>query len=87
MRCKVEINRWIDDKPDGRDCPWLGFVMESRFGEGEANNGGRWGEKELEKAMKKVDKKANRVLIPVSKVSKVELRRRWEEEQVEEVKN
>ncbi|KAG2410468.1 uncharacterized protein HKW66_Vig0011330 [Vigna angularis] len=79
MRSKVEINRWIDYKPDGRDCPWLGFLMESIFGE--ANNGGRQGEKELEKAMKKVDKKAGS--IPVQKVTKVELRRPREEEEAE----
>lgn len=40
-------------------------------------------EKELEKAMKKPDKKATRVSIPVPKVTEVELRRRREEEQAE----
>lgn len=38
-------------------------------------------EKELEKAMKKPDKKANRVAIPVPKVTEAELRRRKEEEE------
>lgn len=38
-------------------------------------------EKELEKAVKKPDKKANRVSIPVPKVTEAELRRRREEEQ------
>ncbi|CAM8935579.1 unnamed protein product [Rhodiola kirilowii] len=38
-------------------------------------------EKELEKAMKKPDKKANRVAIPVPKVTEAELRRQREEEQ------
>uniref|UniRef100_A0A6N2L8C6 Coiled-coil domain-containing protein n=1 Tax=Salix viminalis TaxID=40686 RepID=A0A6N2L8C6_SALVM len=42
-------------------------------------------EKELEKAMKKPDKKANRVSIPV-KVTEAELRKRREEEQVEMAK-
>ncbi|KAJ4715893.1 hypothetical protein OWV82_010982 [Melia azedarach] len=40
-------------------------------------------EKELEKSMKKPDKKANRVSIPVPKVTEVELRKRQEEEQAE----
>lgn len=40
-------------------------------------------EKELEKAVKKTDKKANRVSIPVPKVTEAELRRRREEEQAE----
>ncbi|KAF8013412.1 hypothetical protein BT93_I1306 [Corymbia citriodora subsp. variegata] len=40
-------------------------------------------EKELEKAMKKPDKKANRVSIPVPKATEAELRRRREEEQAE----
>lgn len=40
-------------------------------------------EKELEKAMKKPDKKANRVSIPVPKVTELELRKRREEEQAE----
>ncbi|XP_016492987.1 uncharacterized protein LOC107812406 isoform X1 [Nicotiana tabacum] len=39
-------------------------------------------EKELEKSMKKPDKKANRVSIPVPKVTEAELRRRKEGEQV-----
>ncbi|KAK6159622.1 hypothetical protein DH2020_006936 [Rehmannia glutinosa] len=39
-------------------------------------------EKDLEKSMKKPDKKANRVSVPVPKVTEVELRRRKEEEQV-----
>ncbi|OIT36002.1 PREDICTED: coiled-coil domain-containing protein 124-like [Nicotiana attenuata] len=38
-------------------------------------------EKELEKSMKKPDKKANRVAIPVPKVTEAEIRRRKEEEQ------
>ncbi|KAF3434798.1 hypothetical protein FNV43_RR21884 [Rhamnella rubrinervis] len=38
-------------------------------------------EKELEKSIKKPDKKANRVSIPVPKVTEAELRRRREEEQ------
>ncbi|XP_027087535.1 uncharacterized protein [Coffea arabica] len=38
-------------------------------------------EKDLEKALKKPDKKANRVSVPVPKVTEVELRRRREEEQ------
>ncbi|KAL8556548.1 hypothetical protein ACS0TY_004119 [Phlomoides rotata] len=38
-------------------------------------------EKELEKSMKKPDKKANRVSVPVPKVTEAELRRRKEEEQ------
>ncbi|XP_062086773.1 uncharacterized protein LOC133793358 [Humulus lupulus] len=38
-------------------------------------------EKELEKLIKKPDKKANRVSIPVPKVTEAELRRRREEEQ------
>ncbi|KAG8368035.1 hypothetical protein BUALT_Bualt15G0003300 [Buddleja alternifolia] len=38
-------------------------------------------EKELEKSMKKPDKKANRVSVPMPKVTEVELRRRKEEEQ------
>ncbi|KAI5647758.1 hypothetical protein M9H77_33763 [Catharanthus roseus] len=38
-------------------------------------------EKEIEKNLKKPDKKANRVSVPVSKVTEVELRRRREEEQ------
>ncbi|KAF9676204.1 hypothetical protein SADUNF_Sadunf09G0114200 [Salix dunnii] len=42
-------------------------------------------EKELEKAMKKPDKKANRVSIPV-KVTEAELRKRREEEQAEMAK-
>ncbi|KAG2706116.1 hypothetical protein I3843_05G079300 [Carya illinoinensis] len=40
-------------------------------------------EKELEKAGKKPDKKANRVSIPVPKMTEVELRRRREEEEAE----
>ncbi|KAJ8766985.1 hypothetical protein K2173_012494 [Erythroxylum novogranatense] len=40
-------------------------------------------EKELEKGAKKTDKKANRVGIPVSKVTEAELQRRREEEQAE----
>ncbi|XP_065869142.1 uncharacterized protein [Euphorbia lathyris] len=40
-------------------------------------------EKELEKAMKKPDKKANRVSIPVPKVTEAELVKRREEEQAE----
>lgn len=40
-------------------------------------------EKELEKAARKPDKKANRVSIPVPKVTEAELRRRREEEQAE----
>ncbi|KAL1811629.1 uncharacterized protein LOC108227807 [Daucus carota subsp. sativus] len=40
-------------------------------------------EKELEKAVKKTDKKANRVSIPVPKVTEAELRKRREEEQAE----
>ncbi|KAJ4842064.1 hypothetical protein Tsubulata_046371 [Turnera subulata] len=40
-------------------------------------------EKELEKSIRKTDKKANRVSIPVPKVTEVELRRRREEEQAE----
>ncbi|EEF33966.1 coiled-coil domain-containing protein 124 [Ricinus communis] len=40
-------------------------------------------EKEIEKAMKKPDKKANRVAIPVPKVTEAELSRRREEEQAE----
>lgn len=40
-------------------------------------------EKELEKAAKKPDKKANRVSIPVPKVTEAELRRRREEEQAQ----
>ncbi|KAF5449049.1 hypothetical protein F2P56_029537 [Juglans regia] len=40
-------------------------------------------EKELEKAGKKPDKKANRVSIPVPKVTEVDLRRRREEEEAE----
>lgn len=40
-------------------------------------------EKNLEKAMKKPDKKANRVSIPVPKVTEAELRRRQEEEQAQ----
>lgn len=38
-------------------------------------------EKELEKSIRKPDKKANRVSIPVPKVTEAELRRRREEEQ------
>ncbi|CAI0407894.1 unnamed protein product [Linum tenue] len=38
-------------------------------------------EKELEKSLKKVDKKATRVSIPVPKVTEAELRRRREQEQ------
>ncbi|CAI9104807.1 OLC1v1003570C1 [Oldenlandia corymbosa var. corymbosa] len=38
-------------------------------------------EKELEKALKKPDKKANRVAVPLPKVTEAELRRRREEEQ------
>ncbi|RZC66845.1 hypothetical protein C5167_010544 [Papaver somniferum] len=40
-------------------------------------------EKELEKAAKKPDKKANRVSIPVPKVTEAELQRRREEEQIQ----
>ncbi|KAJ9704606.1 hypothetical protein PVL29_002930 [Vitis rotundifolia] len=40
-------------------------------------------EKNLEKAMKKPDKKANRVSIPVPKVTEAELRRQREEEQAQ----
>ncbi|KAL1295600.1 hypothetical protein HN51_056454 [Arachis hypogaea] len=40
-------------------------------------------EKELEKSMKKPDKKANRVSIPVPKVTEADLRKRREEEQAE----
>ncbi|KAI9182016.1 hypothetical protein LWI28_021133 [Acer negundo] len=40
-------------------------------------------EKELEKSMKKPDKKANRVSVPVPKVTEAELQRRREEEQAE----
>ncbi|KAL5858548.1 hypothetical protein ACOSQ3_006006 [Xanthoceras sorbifolium] len=40
-------------------------------------------EKELEKSMKKPDKKANRVSVPVQKVTEAELQRRREEEQAE----
>ncbi|OAY37423.1 coiled-coil domain-containing protein 124 isoform X1 [Manihot esculenta] len=40
-------------------------------------------EKEIDKSMKKPDKKANRVSIPVPKVTEAELRRQREEEQAE----
>ncbi|KAI6700996.1 hypothetical protein NL676_015320 [Syzygium grande] len=40
-------------------------------------------EKDLEKAMRKPDKKANRVSVPVPKVTEAELQRRREEEQAE----
>lgn len=40
-------------------------------------------ERELEKSMKKPDKKANRVAIPVPKVTEAELRQRKEQEQLE----
>lgn len=40
-------------------------------------------EKEIDKSMKKPDKKANRVSIPVPKVTEAELRKRREEEQAE----
>ncbi|KAF7841412.1 coiled-coil domain-containing protein 124-like [Senna tora] len=40
-------------------------------------------EKEFDKSMKKPDKKANRVAIPVPKVTEAELRKRREEEQAE----
>ncbi|XP_010526547.1 PREDICTED: coiled-coil domain-containing protein 124 [Tarenaya hassleriana] len=40
-------------------------------------------EKELEKALKKPDKKANRVSVPIPKMTEVELRQRREEEQAE----
>ncbi|XP_050235164.1 uncharacterized protein LOC126683346 [Mercurialis annua] len=40
-------------------------------------------EKEIEKSMKKTDKKANRVAIPVPKMTEAELRKRREEEQAE----
>lgn len=40
-------------------------------------------EKEIDKSMRKPDKKANRVSIPVPKVTEVELRKRHEEEQAE----
>ncbi|XP_054777723.1 uncharacterized protein LOC129285828 [Prosopis cineraria] len=40
-------------------------------------------EKEIDKSMRKPDKKANRVSIPVPKVTEAELRRQREEEQVE----
>lgn len=40
-------------------------------------------EKDIERAMKKPDKKANRVAIPVPKVTEAELRRRREEEQAQ----
>ncbi|KAI3515219.1 hypothetical protein L2E82_11005 [Cichorium intybus] len=43
-------------------------------------------EKELEKSLKKVDKKANRVSIPVPKVTEAELIRRKEEEQAQILK-
>ncbi|OVA16006.1 Protein of unknown function DUF1014 [Macleaya cordata] len=43
-------------------------------------------EKELEKAGKKPDKKANRVAIPVPKVTEAELQRRREEEQLQILK-
>ncbi|KAL6963642.1 hypothetical protein U1Q18_034649 [Sarracenia purpurea var. burkii] len=43
-------------------------------------------EKELEKASRKPDKKANRVAIPVPKVTEVELQRRREEEQAQILK-
>ncbi|KAA8546146.1 hypothetical protein F0562_020960 [Nyssa sinensis] len=43
-------------------------------------------EKELEKASKKPDKKANRVSIPVPKVTEAELQRRREEEQAQILK-
>lgn len=43
-------------------------------------------EKDLDKAMKKPDKKANRVAIPVPKVTEAELQRRKEEEQAEMAK-
>ncbi|KAI7735672.1 hypothetical protein M8C21_008211 [Ambrosia artemisiifolia] len=43
-------------------------------------------EKEIEKSLKKVDKKANRVSIPVPKVTEAELVRRREEEEAERVK-
>lgn len=40
-------------------------------------------EKDLDKSMRKPDKKANRVSVPVPKVTEVELRRRKEEEEAE----
>ncbi|KAI4350238.1 hypothetical protein L6164_004711 [Bauhinia variegata] len=40
-------------------------------------------EKEIDKTLKKPDKKANRVSVPVPKVTEAELRRRREEEQAE----
>lgn len=40
-------------------------------------------EKELEKSMRKPDKKANRVSVPVPKMTEAELRRQREEEQAE----
>ncbi|KAK1429071.1 hypothetical protein QVD17_11270 [Tagetes erecta] len=43
-------------------------------------------EKEMEKSLKKVDKKANRVSIPVAKVTEAELIRRKEEEQAQLLK-
>ncbi|KVI04022.1 coiled-coil domain-containing protein 124 [Cynara cardunculus var. scolymus] len=43
-------------------------------------------EKELEKSLKKVDKKTTRVAIPVPKVTEAELRRRKEEEQAQILK-
>ncbi|MBA0760247.1 hypothetical protein Gotri_023006 [Gossypium trilobum] len=46
----------------------------------------REAEKEIEKALKKPDKKANRVAIPVPKVTEAELQKRKEEEQAEMAK-
>ncbi|KAB1997674.1 hypothetical protein ES319_D12G039500v1 [Gossypium barbadense] len=43
-------------------------------------------EKEIDKAMKKPDKKANRVAIPVPKVTEAQLQKREEEEQAEMAK-
>ncbi|KAI7735669.1 hypothetical protein M8C21_008208 [Ambrosia artemisiifolia] len=43
-------------------------------------------EKEIEKSLKKVDKKANRVSIPVPKVTEAELVKRREEEEADRVK-
>ncbi|KAA3465490.1 coiled-coil domain-containing protein 124-like protein isoform X1 [Gossypium australe] len=59
---------------------------EDRRSKAEARRQAEMEEKEIEKALKKPDKKANRVAIPVPKVTEAKLQKKKEEEQAEMAK-
>ncbi|KAE8690700.1 Detected protein of confused Function [Hibiscus syriacus] len=60
--------------------------VEAAARRAEARRQAEMEEKEIEKALKKPDKKANRVAIPVPKVTEAELQKRREEQQAEMAK-